>query len=61
MYLPQLFGNVKTALGNQPIGILTLDFVSQRLIDAEALLLYSRKEKVCILTAHDNTVFVLLT
>lgn len=56
MLLPQKFENVKTALENQPKSVLTLDFVTQRLLDAEAFLFDSKKEKVykkaIMLTLH---------
>lgn len=58
MSLPQEYESVKTALENQPNENLTLDFVSQRLLDAEALLNESRKEKVPFKPAHDNTAFM---
>ena len=58
MSLPQEYENVKTALENQPNVNLTLDFVTQRLLDAEALKNDSRKEKEQFKPVHDNTAFV---
>lgn len=46
MLLSQKFEDVKIALANQPESVLTLDFVTQRLLDAEPLLFDSKKEKV---------------
>lgn len=53
--------NVKTALGNQPNHVLTLDLVTQRLLEAEAILLDSRQKKVYTKMARDNTAFVSAT
>lgn len=47
MLLPQKFENVKAALENQPKSVLTLDFVTQRLLDAEAFLFETQRKKMC--------------
>ena len=62
MSLPVEFENVKVALENQPTSNLTVDFVSQRLIDAEALInsnnSKTRTDSRFVKTSADNAAFV---
>ncbi|GBL74101.1 hypothetical protein AVEN_231001-1 [Araneus ventricosus] len=58
MFLPKEYESVKVALGNQPNVILILEFVTQRLIDSEALMNDSKfVEKSFIKYLSDNVTF----
>lgn len=58
MSLPKDFEAVKVALENQPDANLTLEFVMQRLIDAEALMSESRNTDKSAKSSNENVAFL---